>query len=147
MRFPSRVSRRSIRNTLAVYQAMHDNTAPVIEQAAVKPRAKQKAPERDVMDAIRKWARLRGITLFRNNTGQYEAAPGRWVRFGLTVGSSDLIGYRVHNGVAQFCAFECKAAGKNATPEQQQFIDDVRAAGGIAGVVRNVDEAEALLRD
>ena len=114
--------------------------------APVKPRKKQGHPERDVMDAVRQWARARGITLMRNNCGQYEAAPGRWVRFGLGVGSSDLIGYRTVNGIAQFVAIECKAPGKNATPEQQQFIDDVRAAGGIAGVCRSVEDCEELVR-
>jgi len=112
-----------------------------------KPRAKQKAPERDVMDAVRQWARAHGITLYRNNTGQYEAAPGRWVRFGLTTGSSDLIGYRTVNGTAQFCAIECKAAGKNATPEQQEFIDSVRRSGGIAGVVRSIEDMERLFNE
>jgi hypothetical protein len=98
------------------------------------------------MEAVREWAKLRGITLLRNNCGQYEAAPGRWVRYGLGVGSSDLIGWRTTlTGQAQFCAIECKAPGKKATTEQQEFINRVRAAGGIAGVVSSVDEAEALL--
>ncbi len=151
-RFPTRTSQRSIRNQRAAWAFMagdsgdsgEGSAAPVMEQS--KPRAKQKAPERQVMEAVREWARARGITLFRNNCGQYEAAPGRWVRFGLTVGSSDLIGFRTHNGVAQFVAIECKAPGKNATPEQQEFIDRVLAAGGIAGVARCVGDLEILLK-
>jgi hypothetical protein len=114
-----------------------------------KPRAKQKAPEREVMNAVRDWARLRGVTLLRNNCGQYEAAPGRWVRFGLGTGSSDLIGWRTivvaGQRVCQFIAIECKAPGKKATAEQQQFIDSVRAAGGIAGVACGIQDVEALL--
>jgi hypothetical protein len=47
--------------------------------------------------------------------------------------------------VAIFTAFEVKSAKGRVRPEQQAFIDNVKAAGGIAGVVRSVEEAKSLL--
>lgn len=142
-RIPTKPSKRAIANNIQGLSALALGTTPVFIET--KPRAKQKAPERDVMDAVREWARMRGIVLFRNNTGQYEAAPGRWVRFGLTTGSSDFIGWRTVGGLAQFVAIECKAPGKKATPEQQQFIDRVNASGGLAGCVTSISDCESLL--
>lgn len=86
------------------------------------------------------------MRLFRNNCGALQDASGRWVHYGLADGSSDLIGWTVRNGVAVFTALEVKSAKGRVTPEQQQFIDAVREAGGIAGVCRSVGDAELLLR-
>ena len=70
---------------------------------------------------------------------------GRPLHAGLCVGSSDLIGYRTVDGVAQFVALEVKTATGRLSAEQRQFIDVVTAAGGCAGVVRSVEDAQALL--
>jgi hypothetical protein len=152
-RVPSAPSKRAIAMHLAALAGDFAEVAELKSQQR-KPRAKQKAPEREVLKAIQEYTRLTGVTAFRNNTGQYEAAPGRWVRYGLCVGSSDLIGYRTltigpeHIGrrIAQFVAIECKAPGKNATPEQQEFIFKVRLAGGVAGVARGIDDVQEMLK-
>jgi hypothetical protein len=47
--------------------------------------------------------------------------------------------------MAVFTAVEVKSATGRATAEQRAFIQHVQAAGGIAGVVRSVDEAAKLL--
>lgn len=108
----------------------------------------------------------RGATrLFRNNVGQAWAGKAerlpdgnvlirdaRPFHAGLCVGSSDLIGFSVvtitpemvGRTVAIFSAVECKAAGGRVRPEQANFIEQVRKAGGIAGVARSDDEALAL---
>lgn len=95
----------------------------------------------------------RGATrLFRNNTGALKDPSGRLVRYGLCKGSSDLIGYRtititpdmVGQQVAVFAAIEVKDRGA-PTPEQLQFIAQVQAAGGLAGVARSVADAQAIL--
>ncbi len=110
----------------------------------------------------------RGATrLFRNNVaqawvGKPEQAPrafstviqpgdvvlrnARPRHAGLCTGSSDLIGYTVRDGAAVFTALEVKTATGRATPEQRQFVEVVNGAGGVAGVVRSVEEAERLLR-
>ena len=77
--------------------------------------------------------------------GDVVIRQGRPLHAGLCVGSSDLIGYRQVDGVAQFVALEVKSATGRATKEQTQFLEHIAGAGGCAGVVRSVDDASALL--
>ena len=62
-------------------------------------------------------------------------------------GISDIIGcYRGH-----FCAFEIKAprTGQTryaATARQLAYLDSVIAAGGIAAIVKSVEEVEAVMK-
>lgn len=87
------------------------------------------------------------VRLFRNNVGKLPDVQGRWVNYGLGVGSSDLIGINMQpDGVGRFVAIEVKVPGKNATKEQQSFLDMVRSLGGQAGVAHNVEEAVAILK-
>ena len=91
--------------------------------------------------------------LFRNNTGTLRDQHGRPVQFGLCKGSADLIGWRtvtitpemVGSTVAVFTSIEVKSATSRLKPEQQQWLDAVQAAGGIAGVARSVEDAQLLL--
>jgi hypothetical protein len=93
--------------------------------------------------------------LFRNNTGTLKDANGRPVQFGLCKGSADLIGWKrvtitpemVGTQVAVFLSIEVKTPTGRLRPEQQQWLDAVQAAGGIAGVARSVEDAATLLRD
>jgi hypothetical protein len=71
---------------------------------------------------------------------------GRPLHAGLCVGSSDLIGYRRVDGVAQFVALEVKTATGRPTTEQTRFLDHIRTAGGCAAIVRSVSDADAVLR-
>ena len=96
----------------------------------------------------------RGDTrLFRNNTGTLRDANGRPVQFGLCKGSGDLIGWRtvtitpdmVGTTIAVFTSVEVKTPTGRIRPEQQQWLEAVQAAGGIAGVARSVADAEVLL--
>ena len=93
------------------------------------------------------------VRLFRNNCGALQDKNGTWVRYGLCVGSSDLIGWQtltvttdmVGSKVAVFVALEGKSETGSTTSEQTAFISAVESAGGIAGVFRSVDEAAKLL--
>jgi len=76
--------------------------------------------------------------VFRNNTGALPDRTGRIIRYGLCVGSSDIIGVAA-DGL--FLAIECKTAKGKATPEQERFIAAVKARGGRAGVARSGKEA------
>ena len=76
------------------------------------------------------------------------------MQFGVgSLGGSDLIGYRritvtpemVGQEIAQFAAVEVKTPRGRVRPEQQQFIDHILNAGGIAGIARSVDEAKDIL--
>ena len=78
--------------------------------------------------------------------GDVVIRQGRPLHAGLCVGSSDLIGYRQVDGVAQFVALEVKSATGRPTAQQVQFLDHIQAAGGLAGIVRSVDDAAAILR-
>ena len=77
--------------------------------------------------------------------GDVVVRQGRPLHAGLCKGSSDLIGYRQVDGVAQFVALEVKSATGRATAEQTQFLSHITGAGGCAGTVRSVDDARALL--
>lgn len=78
-----------------------------------------------------------GAIVFRNNVGLFLTEDGRKIRTGLCIGSADLIGW--YKG--KFLAIEVKQPGKNATPDQQNFINQVNDSGGIAFVAHSVDEA------
>ena len=78
--------------------------------------------------------------------GDVVIRQGRPLHAGLCVGSSDLIGYRQVNGIAQFVALEVKSATGRPTAQQVQFLDHIQAAGGLAGIARSVDDAAAILR-
>lgn len=71
-------------------------------------------------------------------------SAARPMQAGLCVGSSDIIG--IHPS-GRFLAIEVKrfAKGSNASAEQNQFIDAVRNAGGIAGIARSPQEALELI--
>jgi hypothetical protein len=60
-----------------------------------------------------------------------------------TRGVSDIIGCIPKTG--RFLAIEVKRPGGKPTPEQQQFIDTINAAGGLAFVARSVEEVEQRL--
>jgi len=77
--------------------------------------------------------------------GDIIVRQGRPLHAGLCVGSSDLIGYRVVNRVAQFVALEVKSATGRPTAQQTQFIDHINAVGGCAGIVRSVEDAHTVL--
>lgn len=122
--------------------------------------------EKNIQQEIRKAVSQAGGVTFRNNVGQgilgrvlkqeggtFHIVNGRRVDYGLCVGSSDLIGWRtititpdmVGKQIARFMALEVKTQTGKATAEQINFIQAVRKAGGISGVVRSTDEAIALL--
>lgn len=79
-----------------------------------------------------------GVLIFRNNVGCADY-KGRKIRYGLCVGSNDLIGIRKRDG--RFVAIEVKAPGKFATASQRNFLRQIRLAGGLEGVAHNPQEA------
>lgn len=103
-----------------------------------------------------------GVMAWRNNTGQgwqgerINRAAGatvvveqrmvilrnaRPISFGL-VGSPDIIGVREGRAFG----LEMKAAGGRQETDQARFMRAWRAAGGLYGVPRSVEEALAILR-
>jgi hypothetical protein len=111
--------------------------------------------------------RIKHARLFRNNRGLFwggrvvrhdgstvTLADARRVDCGLVNGASDLIGWTtvtvtpdmVGQTIAVFTAQEVKTLTGRIRPEQQNFIAQVTAAGGFAGVVRSPDDAVKMVR-
>lgn len=109
--------------------------------------------EHEIQQRIRLACGRGPVRLWRNNTGALVDQQGRFVRFGLCKGSSDLIGLRsleitpelVGQRLAQFVALEVKSASGVVSPEQRAFLRVVQELGGVAAVCRSVEEAEQLL--
>ena len=106
-----------------------------------------------------------GARLWRNNTGQgwvgqsvrlsdgsIHIQSPRPLHAGLCKGSSDQIGIKpivitpehIGKTIGVFVAIEVKA-GTKPTAEQLNFIQQIRALGGIAGIARSPEEAVQLL--
>lgn len=83
-----------------------------------------------------------GAIIWRNNTGVLKDKTGRPIKFGLCVGSSDLIGICPDG---KFLAVEVKTDKGRATDAQKRFIAAVIAKGGRAGIARSESEAVAIL--
>ena len=109
--------------------------------------------EQTIQQHIRLACSIGTCRLFRNNTGTLRDINGRPVTFGLCKGSADLIGWTsrtitpemVGQHVAVFTSIEVKSSSGRVKPEQQQWLNAVQAAGGIAGIARSVGEAMDLL--
>lgn len=99
--------------------------------------------------------KLRHVRMFRNNCGKLpDPRTGRWIEFGVgNPGGGDLLGWRtvtvtpemVGQQVAQFVSLEVKTATGRVRPEQERWRQVVEQAGGVAAVVRSVEDAERAL--
>lgn len=86
----------------------------------------------------------RGFYVWRNNSGAYKDASGRFIRFGKK-GSSDIIGI-LHDG--RFLAVECKREnGGILSNAQAEFIARIRAEGGVAVVANSLEALKDELRN
>lgn len=99
--------------------------------------------EANLMRLIQMEATKRGHRLLRNNVGKLKDADGRYVAFGVGgTGGSDLIGWCADG---KFAAIEVKLPNGKVSPEQEAFINAVRAAGGRAGVARTEEDVRVIL--
>lgn len=112
--------------------------------------------EKDVERTLILHASQCGSTMFKNNVGMYRDERGNVIRYGLCKGSSDLIGWTpvtitpemVGSKIAVFTAVEVKLDkhGKyQATKEQKNFINAVKASGGYAGVADCKKDLEDII--
>ena len=91
-----------------------------------------------------------GCLVWRVNVGLIKIenkGNSRWFRSGVA-GSSDIQGLQKNTG--RFIGLEVKLPGKgkksNPTSLQQQFLDNVKEAGGIAGCARSVEDAQEIIK-
>ena len=99
--------------------------------------------------------KLRHVRMFRNNCGKLpDPRTGRWIEFGVgNPGGGDLLGWRtvtvtpemVGQRIAQFVSLEVKTPTGRVRPEQERWRQAVEKAGGVAAVVRSVEDAERAL--
>ena len=104
-------------------------------------RKAQRQSESHILNACLIALSTAGCLAWRTNTGSLPDRSGRPIRFGLCVGSSDIIGI-APDGV--FVAVECKAAIGQPTDAQVKFLAAVRRQGGRAGIARSGAEAVAI---
>lgn len=115
--------------------------------------------------------RLRTLKLFRNNTGTawqgtrvtIKGVPSHYIilkdarpiHAGLCEGSSDLIGWTeiivtdamIGKKICMFTALEVKSPHGRISEAQRNFLEAVKGAGGIAGIVTSDEEAARLVQD
>jgi ribosomal protein S19 len=117
-------------------------------------------------EIMRKVGSLPNVRLFRNNVGQaYQGkvlkgnnrivtlADFRVIRFGLMVGSGDLIGFEtititpdmVGNKIAVFTSIETKKKNGIEKVEQENWMQTVNRFGGQAGFARSVEDAMGII--
>jgi hypothetical protein len=104
--------------------------------------------EQAIMQRVALEATRKGWRVFRNNVGVLLDQRGVPVRYGLMVGSGDLIGWRpvtitpdmVGQQLAQFVSLEVKGPRGRMSPEQARWAAMVEEAGGLALVVRGAEE-------
>ena len=99
--------------------------------------------------------KVRHLRVFRNNVGKLpDPRTGRWVEFGVGgIGAADLLGWRtvtvtpemVGQRIAQFVSLEVKTPTGRVRPEQENWRRVVEEAGGVAAVVRSVEDAQRAL--
>jgi len=97
-------------------------------------------PESVLVSACLQYLRVKGVFAWRNNTGAAQVGR-RYIRFG-SPGSPDIIG--VLPGTGRLLGVECKRPGSYARKNQQEFMRRINESGGVAGVVRDLDELEKL---
>jgi hypothetical protein len=100
-------------------------------------------PENRIKAEVLKYLKLRQIKAWSNPSGAVRIRPGKFMSFGLK-GSTDILGC-LPDG--RFLAVECKAEGGRLSPEQRQFLADIKALGGLAIVARSWMDIEAGLRE
>lgn len=100
--------------------------------------------ERDIQAACLGWLALQGALVIRTNSGLLVAehkGKRRAVRFNNQPGCSDAVCcYR-----GRFVGLEIKRPGGRLTLLQKAFLDAVRLAGGLAFVVRSLEELQAAI--
>lgn len=93
-----------------------------------------------------------GVTLFRNNVGVLRDIHGTYVRYGLSVGSPDLVGWlpvtiapeHVGRTLAVFVGVEVKQPKGQPSPAQVAFLAALQRAGAKCGIARAVEDLATI---
>jgi hypothetical protein len=105
----------------------------------------KKSTESALVAACLQFLQLRGLVAFRVNAGSLAVGSGRarrYVRLA-PAGMGDILAILPPAG--RLLSIECKRPGGRLRPSQARWIDLVRAQGGLALVVRSLDQLIAAL--
>jgi hypothetical protein len=100
-------------------------------------------PENRIKAEVLKYLKLWRIYCWSNPSGAARIRPGKFMSFGLK-GSADILGC-LPDG--RFLAVEVKAARGVLSPEQRDFLADIKALGGMAVVAKSRTDVDHVLRE
>ena len=100
----------------------------------------------EITAAILKFLTAHGYTAWRQpNEGRYDPKTQRWHRQpNSRRGVPDIIGFRRADG--RFIGVEVKAGRDQLRPEQTHFLNDLKAAGGLAFVAYSFAQFQQSFR-
>jgi hypothetical protein len=141
--------------TEALYAALSGKPA---RELPIPPEPKKRAPakpsgepsEADILRAIMALLKHhpRVAQCWRQNSGTFAErnrdGSTRYIRANTQKGMSDIMGV-LRDG--RTLAIEVKSRTGRMRPGQEEFLQTIRQAGGVAGVCRSVDDAVRLLGD
>jgi hypothetical protein len=101
---------------------------------------------RAIMQLLKRHPRV--AQAWRQNSGTFQEhnrdGSTRYIRANTAKGMSDIMGV-LKDG--RTLAIEVKSRTGRMRPGQEEFLETIRSAGGVAGVCRSVDDAVRLLGD
>jgi penicillin-binding protein-related factor A (putative recombinase) len=101
--------------------------------------------EKQIENHVLTWLKFKSILGVKIKTiGTYDQRLGKFRKPSplYRKGVSDILG--LHEG--RFFALEIKSAKGKLSPEQVLFLDDVRSRGGVALVIRSVEQLEKYFK-
>lgn len=98
--------------------------------------------ESDIMRLVQMRVTSLGHRVMRNNVGMAWDRAGTPIRFGLGVGSGDLIGL---TRKGRFLSIEVKTPKGRVSDEQLAWMSMVKSMGGLAFIIREPSEVDVLL--
>lgn len=119
--------------------------AEILQRMTGRPRKTSERSESEIQAGILSYlAMRRDMYAWRNNSGGYFPAPGRFLRFGER-GSADIL--CIQAPVGRLIGIEVKRPGKKPTVYQAGWGKKVQAKGGVYFVVSSVAELKEALGD
>jgi hypothetical protein len=116
----------------------------IIPKALRMKEANTAPSEAEILKSILSYLRHRPDVAWvcRQNSGTFMDGD-RYISANSQKGMSDILG--MMKGGRLF-AIECKSAKGKVMAHQQDFLDMISHGGGIAGVARSIEDAEAILK-
>jgi hypothetical protein len=154
--------RKTLRETMLAHQKSEALYAALagkpVRQIDIPPEPKKRAPakpsgepsEAEILRAIIQLLHRhpRVAQCWRQNSGTFQErnrdGSVRYIRANTQKGMSDIMGI-LKDG--RTLAIEVKSRTGRMRPGQEEFLQTIRSAGGVAGVCRSVEDAQRLLGD